>query len=129
MKYSRYGSISTAISCLSGIECITDDLLICGHGSTAAEAEANHNRNLAALLQRCREQGLRLNKDKLKLNRQSLIYCGHELIRDRVKPAMSKVDAIVNMPAPADKKGVMRLLDMTTYLSRYCEKPRDSAIS
>jgi hypothetical protein len=86
-----------------------------------AEATADHNKNLAALLQRCREQGLRLNKAKLKLNRQSLIYCGHELTQDGVKPAQSKIDAISNMPAPVDKEGVMRLLGMATYLSRYCE--------
>jgi hypothetical protein len=113
--------VNAAISGLSGIECIADDLLICGRGSTVAEATADHNKNLAALLQRCREQGLRLNKAKLKLNRQSLIYCGHELTRDGVKPAQSKIDAISNMPAPVDKKGVMRLLGMATYLSRYCE--------
>lgn len=113
--------VHAAISGLPGIECIADDLLICGRGSTVAEATADHNRNLAALLQRCREQGMRLNKDKLKLNRQSLIYCGHELTRDGVKPAQSKIDAIVNMPAPVDKKGVMRLLGMATYLSRFCE--------
>ena len=112
--------VNAAISGLSGVERIADDLLICGRGSTVDEATADHDRNLAALLQRCREQGLRLNKAKLKLNRQSLIYCGHELTRDGVKPAQSKVDAIVNMPAPVDRKGVMRLLGMATYLSRYC---------
>lgn len=113
--------VNAAISGLQGIECIADDLLICGRGSTVAEAMVDHNRNLAALLQRCREQGLRLNKAKLKLNRQSLIYCGHELTREGVKPAQSKIDAIVKMPAPVDKKGVMRLLGMATYLSRFCE--------
>jgi len=71
---------------------------------------ADHNRNLRALLDRCRERGIKLNADKLKLNRASMIFCGHELTRSGVRPDPRKVEAILNLPAPTDRHGVLRLI-------------------
>ena len=108
------------LSGLQGISCIADDILISGAGETEAEAAADHNRNLRALLDRCREKGIKLNRLKLKLNRPSTVYCGHELTRCGVKPDQRKVAAILNMPPPSDRQGVLRLLGMATYNSKYC---------
>ncbi|KAL1271927.1 hypothetical protein QQF64_030943 [Cirrhinus molitorella] len=44
---------------------------------------------------------------------------GHVISEDGVQPDNEKVEAIVNMPAPEDKKGLQRLLGMTKYLSQY----------
>ena len=76
---------------------------------------ADHNRNLRALLDRCRERGIKLNADKLKLNRQSIIFCGHELTRSGVRPDPRKIEAILNLPAPTERSGVLRRLFV-----RYC---------
>lgn len=50
---------------LKGTEVIHDDFLIVGCGDTDDEAEADHDRNLKAFLERARERNLRLNADKL----------------------------------------------------------------
>jgi hypothetical protein len=99
---------------------MADDVVRFGAGETEAEAILDHNMNLRALLNRCRLKGIKLNKDKLKLNRRSIVFCGHELCSDGVRPDRRKVDAIVNMPPPTDRQGVMRLIGMTTYLSKFC---------
>ena len=50
---------------IEGLEGVTaDDLLVIGAGNTHEEALADHDRNLIALLQRCRERNFKLNKDK-----------------------------------------------------------------
>ena len=52
---------------LDGVLNIADDILIYGVGDSTEEANADHDRKLEALLQRCRERGIALNRDKLKL--------------------------------------------------------------
>ena len=71
--------ILETLSDLRGIACIADDILIYGCGETLNEARIDHDRNLIALLQRCREQNIKLNRDKMKLHRTSVKFMGHEL--------------------------------------------------
>ena len=71
-------------------------------------------------LRRCREQGIKLNRQKLRLYRESTLFCGHELTPNGVRPDQRKVDAIKHMPPPTDRQGVLRLLGMATYLAKFC---------
>ena len=50
-----------------GILDIIDDIMVYGLGKDLKEATEDHDRHLKALLQRCQEKGIPLNKDKLKL--------------------------------------------------------------
>ena len=112
--------IHAALSGLKGIACIADDILIYGAGETDEIALADHNANLRALLERCREKGIKLNRQKLRLYRESTLFCGHELTKSGVRADQRKVDAIKHMPAPTDRQGVLRLLGMATYLAKFC---------
>ena len=64
---------------LKGVACIADDILIFGCGETKDEADADHDRSMIALLDRCREKSLHLNKEMLQLRRKSTIFMGNEL--------------------------------------------------
>lgn len=114
--------IHAALSGLNGIYCIADDILITGSGDDTASATSDHDRNLTALLQRCRQAGIKLNKAKLKLHRDVITFMGHDLTKDGVRPSASKVEAIVDFKQPDDKAAVQRLLGMTAYLARYCPR-------
>ena len=50
-----------AMAGLKGVSTIVDDMIIWGEGETMDEAENNHDKNLRAMLERCREKGLKLN--------------------------------------------------------------------
>ena len=104
---------------LKGVACIADDILIFSCGVTKEEADADHDRNMIALLDRCREKGLHRNNEKLQLRRKSTIFTGHELTSERLRPDSRKVQAIREMLPPTDKPGVMRLLGMATYLAKF----------
>jgi hypothetical protein len=104
---------------LDGIACIADDILIFGCGDTLDQAKSDHDVKLTALLERCRMKNIKLNKDKLRLNRDSVPYMGHILTQSGIKIDNSKLSAVINMPAPTDRQGVMRLLGMATYLARW----------
>ena len=116
-EYQR--RIHESLQGLKGIEDIVDDILCVGEGDTYESAVKDHERNLIALLDRCREKNIKLNPKKLQLRKQEVPYIGHVLTPDGLKPDTSKVKAIVAMPTPSDKKALQRLLGMITYLAKF----------
>ena len=64
-KFHR--KLNEAWSGLQGIAIIADNVLIYGRGDATDEAKLDHDRNLIALLNRCREKGICLNPNKLNL--------------------------------------------------------------
>ena len=51
---------------LSNVAVIADDIVIFGTGDTIEDATRSHDEALTALLQRCKDKNLKLNKKKLK---------------------------------------------------------------
>jgi len=115
--------MNAAMSGLAGTACIADDILVFGSGDSEEEAIADYNRNQRALLNRCQQKGIKLNKAKMHLNCKSIIFCGH--LRNGISCDPRTVEAIVKMPTPTDKAAVMRLLGMATYLSKFCPQFSD----
>ncbi|KAK3727759.1 hypothetical protein QZH41_005221 [Actinostola sp. cb2023] len=69
---------------LKGVHDIADDILITGQGETEEEAQQDYERNLIALLERCREVNLKLNLKKLKLRLPEVPYI-HKAIDSSTK--------------------------------------------
>ena len=91
--------VNEIIEGLEGVTAIVDDLWVTGAGNTHEEALADHERNLIALLQRCRERNFKLNKDKFVFKQQKLKYCGHILASEGILPDPTQVEAITQMPS------------------------------
>ena len=104
---------------LKGVSVIADDILVYGCGDTAEEAMDDHDKNLAALLQRAKTVNLKLNKRKLRLKLPSVAYVGHLLTTEGLRPDPDKVAAIQNMQTPHDVKSLQRLLGFVNYLSKF----------
>ena len=98
---------------MEGVEVDIDNILVWGRN------EEEHNRRLKAVLQKCKEINLTLNKDKCLFNKSEIVYIGHVISKEGVKPDKEKVEAIVNMPPPTDKKEVERLLGTVNYLAKF----------
>ena len=111
--------IHEALEGLNGVACIADDILVFGSGDDLIDAQNDHDRNLIALLQRCREQGIKINREKVQLNRPTTTFMGHELSASGLRADPRKIEAIRQMPPPTDRAAVMRLLGVCTYLSRF----------
>ena len=90
-----------------------------GEGDTYESAVEDHDKNLIALLERCREKNIKLNPKKLQLRKQEVPYIGHLLTPDGLKPDPNKVKAILEMPTPTEKQSLQRLLGMITYLAKF----------
>lgn len=94
--------INQAQDGLNGVLNIADDILVYSVGNTIEEANANHIRNLEALLKRCRERNIALNREKLKLQRKEASFMGHVLTSNGVKMDPDIAKAVQDMPRPED---------------------------
>ena len=102
-------TIRQALAGLHGVVNISDDTLCFG------TSQEDHDRNLKALFQRVREQGLTLNKEKCEFNKNSIEFLGHVFSKDGVKPSESKLKTILDLPAPKNASEVRSLLGMTNF--------------
>ena len=118
--------MNDALVNLKGVVVIADDILVYGEGSTDADAEEDHDRNLMALLHRCCKENIKLNMDKLKLHLTDVTYIGHQLTKDGVKPDPRKIEAINSLKTPTDVKSLRRFLGMVNYLSKFLPRLSDA---
>ena len=102
-----------ALSGLTGVICITGDIIIHGKG------EQSHNINLNNFLKRFLEQGITLYKSKMEHRVEKVTFMGHVITKDGLKIDQQKIEAINNYETPKDVKAVRRLLGMCNYLSRF----------
>ena len=102
-----------AIEGLPGVECIADDLLI--HGVD----EAEHDRHLRGLLERCLRKNISLSRKKCLFRVPEVKFVGHLLTQEVLKPDPTKVEAAVNMPKPTDSLGIQLLQGTVGYLGKF----------
>ena len=98
---------------LEGVETDIDDILILGR------TNEEHDQRLQEALDRTKAISMTLNPDKCKFRFTEVTYLGHKLTAKKVQRDQSKIEAILNMPAPQDKPGVQRLLGMVKYLAKF----------
>ena len=96
-----------------GVEVIIDDILV--HGRTREE----HDARLKRVLETVSKSGLKLNYQKCQFRKRELIYFGHVIGVDGIKPAPEKVRALEDMPAPKNLDDLRRVLGTMNYLGRF----------
>ena len=100
---------------LQGIEVVADDLVVVGFGDTMEVASRDHDQNLDAVLQRCKERDLKLNDKNIRLRLTEVPFIGHVATVEGLCVDPNKVPAILEMPPAA----VQRLLGLAQYLSTF----------
>ena len=98
-----------------GVETDIDDILIWDR------AKEEHDQHLKMALKRCGDIGLTLNKDKCVIGTSLVAYIGHILTADGVKPDESKVKAVLEMPAPTDKKESCDFWELSIIWQNLCQ--------
>ena len=111
--------VTQALEGLEGILNITDDILVYGVGDTKDEVRCDHDRKLEPLLLKCREHGIALNKNKLKLWITEVPFMGHLFPKQGLKIDPDKAKAVLEMPRPEYMEGVQRLNGFVNYLSKF----------
>lgn len=104
---------------LEGTFCVIDDIIIAGCGNSETEAKKDNEKKLSAVLEKCAEKNIVLNKDKQEVGLTEVRFHGHRITKDGVKIDETKVKAILEMPQPTDISGVKRLCGMVQYMARF----------
>ena len=105
--------MSEALSGLPGTVCLMDDILV--HGRTKQE----HNQRLRKVLQRLGDLGMTLHSEKCKFAQSSVLFLGHVIDGQGIRPDPDKILAIVRFSTPKSVGGVRRILGMVNQLSKF----------
>ena len=98
---------------LTGITNIADNVLIFGR------TETEFKTNVTSFLDRCVEQDIHLNPDKIQINCTEVLFFGNTLSKDGLSPDMNKVKLIQEWPTPTNQKELQSFLGTVNYLSRF----------
>ena len=85
---------------LSGVTNIADDVLIFGR------TESKFKTNVISFLDRCIEQDMHLNPDKIQINCTEVPFFGNTLSKDGLSPGINKVKLIQEWPTPTNQKAL-----------------------
>lgn len=96
-----------------GVANIADDLIIHGRG------EEQHDKRLLAVLDRLREAGLTLNKDKCEFRLPRLTFFGHEVTQTGIEPSEEKVAAIRQAGPPQNVSEARSFLGLAQFVSKF----------
>ncbi|XP_073491307.1 uncharacterized protein [Aquarana catesbeiana] len=90
-----------------------DDILI------FSSSLADHRRHVRNVLVRLRQHGLYAKLDKCEFERQSIQFLGLIISVEGIKMDPQKVSAILDWPAPTDKKGVQRFVGFSNFYRKF----------
>lgn len=84
-----------------------------------AESLEEHKLKLNQLFERLREANLSLQPDKCEFFKKELMYLGHIISEEGVKPNPEKIQAIKGYPAPKTHKELKQFLGLVGYYRRF----------
>ena len=90
-----------------------DDVLVSGR--TVEE----HRSNLRQVLNRLRDAGLRLRKEKCSFMLPSVTYLGHTVDAEGIHPTQEKLLAVQNAPSPSNVGELRSYLGMLNYYHKF----------
>jgi len=101
---------------LNGLEgCVNlmDDILVFG------QSIQEHNIRLNKVLRRLSENNITLNKEKCEFGKSSVVFLGHEISAEGIKPDINKIKAVLDMPPPKNIHELRRFFGMYNYLTKF----------
>ena len=98
---------------MNGVTGIADDMIIAG------KDEMEHDRNFQAFMEKCMENNLTLNAEKIQFKQKQVSFYGHVWSENGISPDPKKIQALKHMEFPPDKETMRSFLGMINYLNRY----------
>ncbi|KAG7301395.1 hypothetical protein JYU34_014336 [Plutella xylostella] len=90
-----------------------DDLIVFGRNLQ------DHNRNLMDVFIRLRQINLKLNPRKCEFLKKELLYLGHLVTSEGIKPDPSKISALLEYPTPVTADDVRRFVAFANYYRKF----------
>ena len=109
--FQRY--MDTLLSGISGVGVFLDDVVVSG------KTPQEHSAALEEVLRRLSDANLRLQRSKCRFGVRSVIYLGHHIGADGVRPTAEKVSAVESAPVPKGVKELQAWLGLINYYSKF----------
>jgi cleavage and polyadenylation specificity factor subunit 1 len=93
-----------------------DDILV------ASLDKEKHKQHLTILFQRLRDHNITINADKCELGCDRIVFLGHEISAQGVRPLESEVKAIREFPLPSSRKKLESFLGLVNFYRRFIPK-------
>lgn len=107
--------METLLQGIDGVSIYIDDILVTG------KTTEEHLEHLAEVLKRLENAGMRLKKSKCVYLLPSVEYLGHDITRDGLRTADSKVEAIVRAPALKNITKLCSFLGLVNYYGKFLQ--------
>ena len=107
--------------CTGFVYVYLDDILV------FSETKKDHESHLRKVLQTLQDSGLYLNAKKCIIAEEKVEFLGHSIGADGVGVMDSKVEAIINLPRPTNRKELKRFIGLVNYYFHHI--PRLSEIT
>ena len=98
---------------MEGVTGIVDDMIIAG------KDEMEHDRNFLAYMEKCMENNLTLNVEKIQFKQNQVSFYGHIWSENSISTDPKKIQALKHMEFSPDKETMRSFLGMINYLNRY----------
>ena len=98
---------------MEGVTGIADDMVIAGKN------KMEHDRNFLAFMEKCMENNLTLNSEKIRFKQTQVSFYSHCWSQHGISPDSKKIQAVKHMEFPSDKETMRSFLGMINYLNRY----------
>ena len=106
-------AMSELFNGVEGVEIVMDDILI--HAAT----RTMHDKILTHVLQICEHNNLKLNREKTHMCKKEVKYVGHIFSANGMKICSKRVESIMKMPYPKNKKEVITIIGMVTNTCKF----------
>ena len=105
--------MDTVLQGIPNVICYIDDILVTGADDAA------HLRNLAEVLQRLEQHGIRMKKAKCSFMKAEVEYLGHRVDAEGLHTTPDKLEAIRNAPAPKNVQELRSFLGLLNYYGKF----------
>lgn len=105
--------IDKTLSGCQGTVAFMDDVVVTGR------SDKEHMQNLTLVLQRFRDAGFRINRDKCEFNQKKIAYLGYVIDEEGLHKDAKKVEAIVNMPTPNSITQIKSFCGLVNYYGKF----------
>ncbi|UYV77464.1 K02A2.6-like [Cordylochernes scorpioides] len=90
-----------------------DDLLI------YADNIEEHNEKLKGILEIARRNNIKFDLTKAQICKKEVSFLGHMVSKNGIDPEPNKVDKVINLKKPEDKKSLQRVMGLYNYLGNF----------